>query len=154
MRKWIKYSLDREHVGTRRVDHDRSFDDHKLAMGGYHPDESYVSREEFFRKYFYGFQVGRLEFSNDFLRRSLSKHERVLSIGSGRCASELHLMEDGYGFMLAGIGPILVDDLSPVDAVAQQVIQRPPVDGLATGDAAVAQHPALASNALGYKPLT
>ena len=96
MRKWIKYSLDREHVGTRRVDHDRSFDDHKLAMGGYHPDESYVSREEFFRKYFYGFQVGRLEFSNDFLRRSLSKHERVLSIGSGRCASELHLMEDGY----------------------------------------------------------
>ncbi len=42
------------------------------------------------------------------------------------------------GLMLAGIGLVLVDHLAPVEAIVEQVIQRPAVDGFAADNTAVA----------------
>ena len=65
-------------------------------MGGYQADEAYNSQADFFKKYFFGYHLNRLEAYDQFLRRRLQRAHEVFSIGSGRCANELFLLEDGY----------------------------------------------------------
>ena len=92
---------------------DDDFEDHMAAMGGYDADEAYVSKKDFFGKYFFGYHMGRLQYYDEFIRKHLSREENVLSIGSGRCANELYLMEDGYN--------ITCSDLRLIDCYSQTV---------------------------------
>lgn len=96
MRKWIRYYLDGSMRGIKHKEIDDNFIDHSRHMGSYGPDESYESRETFFRKYFFGYHFRRLEYYDDFLRKHLPKGNDVLSVASGRSANELFLIKDGW----------------------------------------------------------
>ena len=66
-------------------------------MGGYEPDSSHMSKEEFFGKQFLNSpHVERFMAYDNFLRKHLNKQEKILSIASGRCVNELSLLDDGY----------------------------------------------------------
>jgi SAM-dependent methyltransferase len=93
---WEKYSLDPARRGTVRLDKDSTFAEHERAMSGYEADGAYASREAFFQKYFYGQGWGRLEAYHLFLKKHLFLGDKILSVGSGRCANELFLAQDGY----------------------------------------------------------
>lgn len=96
MRKWHKYLLD--HTSRQRINLpvDHSFEAHARGMGGYEPDDAYHDKEGFFRRWYYGYHLGRLEYYDSFLRKRIEKEEEVLSVASGRCANELHLLEEGH----------------------------------------------------------
>jgi SAM-dependent methyltransferase len=96
MRPWYKYELTEpgQPGGDRGID--ATFADHEKAMRGYRPDEAYRDREAFFQKYLREFQDGRLAFYDSFLKSHLAFGVRILSLGSGRCANELALLEKGY----------------------------------------------------------
>ena len=96
MRKWFKYRLLEGKQNTIYEAIDCNFDDHQKAMGGYAVDKGYENKEAFFREYYSGYHSGRLESYTYFLKKHLSKNERILSIGSGRCANEIKLLEEGY----------------------------------------------------------
>lgn len=80
MRKWRKYFLN----------------GHTQSAGTYAADEAYSGKREFFNKYFFNYQLSRLENYHAFLKKHLSKNEEIFSIASGRSANELYLMEEGY----------------------------------------------------------
>lgn len=96
MQYWYKYRLDPLRRGTVNESIDRTFEEHARSLDGFEACEAYKSRESFFRKYYYGHQNGRLEEYDRFLRKRLRKNQDILSVGGGRCANELFLMEDGY----------------------------------------------------------
>ncbi|HOW53933.1 MAG TPA: hypothetical protein PLR60_04685 [Syntrophorhabdaceae bacterium] len=75
---------------------DEGFEEHAKAMCGYGEDDSYKSRKDFFENYYFGFQYGRLECYDDFIRKNLKKDHVIFSLASGRCANELFLIQDGY----------------------------------------------------------
>lgn len=96
MKKWYKYLPNYESRESAYQSPDEGFAEHAKAMGGYSEDDSYKSRKDFFDNYYFGFQYGRLECYNDFIRKNLKKDHIIFSLASGRCANELFLMQDGY----------------------------------------------------------
>lgn len=96
MRYWYKYFISSSGRGIIHQAIDSDYSDHANSMGGYGEDASYVNKETFFKKYYYGYHLNRLEHYDDFLRKHLNKADVVLSIASGRCANELRLTEEGY----------------------------------------------------------
>ncbi len=82
---------------------DSSFAQHAKAMGGYSEDDVYENESSFFSKYYYNFQLGRLENYNKFLERYLNKPDKILSIASGRSANELKLLKEGYDIVCSDI---------------------------------------------------
>ena len=96
MRPWYKFSLQASQRGHVDLPIDREAADHERTMGGYDTDDACRSKSDFFQRYFYGYQFNRLEYYDRFLRRHLRRGDEVLSLGSGRCANELLLLEDGY----------------------------------------------------------
>ena len=113
MRRWYKYVLDNNNKGKHYLPQDQNYEDHKQAMGGYSVDSAYKNKHDFFAKYFHGYQHHRLEYYDDFIRKNIKKEDVILSIASGRCASELFLMEDGYR--------ITCSDLEVFDAYEETV---------------------------------
>lgn len=109
MRKWFKYSLLEGINVTVYEAMDCNFDDHQKAMGGYGIDYAYESKAAFLKEYYYGYDLGRLESYDGFLKKHLTKNDRILSIGSGRCAIEIKLLEEGY--------QVVCSDLSVFSAV-------------------------------------
>lgn len=96
MRKWFKYF---RNPGTNKIagkPKDKTFDEHSQAMGGYQPDDSYNSKEEFFNKHLKGLHAERFANYDKFLRKHLKKADKILSVASGRCVNELYLLNDGY----------------------------------------------------------
>jgi hypothetical protein len=96
MRKWFKYF---RNLGTNKITgipKDKTFNEHSQAMGGYKPDDSYGSREDFFNKHLNGLHAERFANYDKFLRKHLKKEDRILSVASGRCVNELYLLNDGY----------------------------------------------------------
>lgn len=90
MRRWIKYVP--VPVGARWKGTIDSFDDHVQQMGGYEPDRiAYSSKELFFSTYL--FNSERRRACRDYLLKAVRREDRVLSVGSGRCANELDLQE-------------------------------------------------------------
>lgn len=106
MRRWHKYSLAEEKESTPCLLIDTDFIQHAKAMGGYAADESYNNKKSFFEKYFYNYHGDRLICYDKFIRKHLSKWEETLSIGSGRCANELYLMEDGFRITCSDLEPV------------------------------------------------
>lgn len=96
MKRWYKYLPNYESRASAYQPADERFEEHAKAMGGYSEDDSYKSRKDFFRNYYFGFQYGRLECYDDFIRKNLKKDHAIFSLASGRCANELYLMQDGY----------------------------------------------------------
>ena len=74
-------------------------------MGAYEPDDAYHSKEAFFRRWYYGYNLGRLEHYDSFLRKRAEKENEVLSVASGRCANELQLLEGGYAIICSDLEP-------------------------------------------------
>ena len=120
MRKWFKYRLLQDQTGRiyEAIDHD--FDDHQKAIGGYVVDQAYKSKDAFFGKYYFGYRNGRLENYADFLKKHLAKHDKILSIGSGRCANEIDLLEERY--------QVVCSDLAVYKAVEAAKILFPSLD--------------------------
>jgi len=106
MRNWYKYSLSPSGKGLVVLPIDKDFEDHKAAMEGYDADDAYQSKKDFFNRWFFSYHMGRLQHYDNFIRKHLRKDEAVLSIGSGRCANELYLMEDGYNITCSDLGLI------------------------------------------------
>lgn len=96
MRKWHKYFIDESIRGLIRKKIDRSYEEISAGTGGYSPCGSYINKEAFFDKYYYGQDYGRLMYYNAFLTKHLGKGDSVLSIASGRCVNELFLLDHGY----------------------------------------------------------
>jgi len=101
--RWYKYHLDSSVEGTIEHMLDRSFEKVGRDMGGYDPDSAYANKDTFFSRYFWNYHLGRLEVYDRFLRKRLKKTDEILSLGSGRCANELFLMEDGYHIVCSDI---------------------------------------------------
>lgn len=95
MRFWYKYYLDSASSGVRRLPIDQSYEDHVKGMGDYNADEAYASAASFFEKYLPR-TGGKHDCFDKFLRKRLKKGERILSVASGRAATELSLSESGY----------------------------------------------------------
>jgi hypothetical protein len=96
MRKWLKYFRNSGTSKITRKPKDKTFNEHSQAMGGYQPDDSYSSREEFFNKHLNGLHAERFANYDKFLRKHLKKEDKILSVASGRCVNELYLLNDGY----------------------------------------------------------
>ncbi len=94
MRKWYKYLLVKKSNINVNHERDQNFFDHekKSMVGDYNENEYYKNKRLFFEKYL----VGRYKLYTTFVRKHLSKKEKILSLGSGRCIFELPLLNDGY----------------------------------------------------------
>ena len=92
MRKWYKYFLAKNSNINVNHERDQNFFDHERSMGGYNENEYYKNKKLFLEKYL----VGRYKLYTTFVRKHLLKKEKILSVGSGRCISELLLLNDGY----------------------------------------------------------
>ena len=79
-----------------------NFEEHAKNMGGYEATDAYVTKEAFFERYFFGYQ--RIKSYDYFIQKNLNPDQEVLSIGSGRCANELKLMEEGYRVTCSELG--------------------------------------------------
>ena len=99
MRKWNKFFLFDSFKININLDRDRSFLDHERSMGGYEVNESYVNKISFLEKYF----DNRYQAYNIFLQKNLSKENKILSLGSGRCISELYLLDQGYDIVCSDL---------------------------------------------------
>ncbi len=131
MREWYKYQLLDVSLERRSsIPIDSSFDEHRKAMGGYQADGAYKSKVAMFNKYFFGYHLNRLEYYDDFLRKSLKKEGDILSIASGRCANELYLSEEGYKITCSDLE--IIDPYKEIkalfpqfDFIAMDILERP-----------------------------
>ncbi len=131
MREWYKYQL--LDVSLKRKSYisiDSSFDEHQKAMGGYQADGAYKSKVGMFNKYLFGYHLNRLEYYDIFIRKSLKKKGHILSVGSGRCANELFLSEDGYKITCSDLE--IIDSYKEIkalfpqfDFIAMDILKRP-----------------------------
>ena len=99
MRNWYKFFLFDNSKININLDRDQSFSDHERSMGGYETNEYYTSKKSFLEKYF----NNRHQVYNIFLQQNLLKEDKVLSLGSGRCISELFLLDHGYNIICSDI---------------------------------------------------
>lgn len=106
MRKWVKYQLDS--VIADAIGKDGSFGDHAKSME-YDSPEGFASRQEYFGTHLESHS--RLKQYDSHLRRSLSSTDKVLSIGSGRCANELRLIDDGHNIVCSDLGLVRREEM-------------------------------------------
>ncbi len=96
MRKWIKYFNDRSIKGKVFQGKSSAPEEHARDMGGYHLDETYKNKTDFFETWYLNQNDGRLEVYNQFIQGNLDKKDKILSLASGRSSAELYLTEKGY----------------------------------------------------------
>lgn len=95
MRAWYKFIVtDQTDVATNQPI-SSSFEEIASEMGGFEETSSYACKEEFFKTFFYD-EHRRIKDYGSFIEKRLAKDQTILSLGSGRCVSELMLMEHGY----------------------------------------------------------
>ena len=92
MRNWHKFFLLKNSKIDMNLERDQNYFDHERSMGGYSENDYYKNKELFSEKYF----NNRYKFYNIFIKGNLFKKDKILSVGSGRCISELFLLNDGY----------------------------------------------------------
>ena len=71
---------------------DKDFSEHEKSMGGYDANAHYRNKSLFLQKYL----TDRYHVYFTFLKKNLLKEYKILSLGSGRCISELLLLDFGY----------------------------------------------------------
>jgi len=101
MKTWYKYQLNYKDK-ARFFPKDSSFEDHKRSMQGYDSAEGYGSKEDFFKTHLYNAHP-RHRYYHDYLMTHLERSGSMLSIGSGRCANELLLMDAGFNIICSDL---------------------------------------------------
>jgi len=96
MRKWYKYSISRSSDDLPEAQIDSSFIEHSKTAGDYEADIAYEDKESFFNYHFYNYQTERLVNYSRFIVKHLNQDQTILSVASGRCATELYLSDNGY----------------------------------------------------------
>lgn len=109
--------LNSSSIGKIYTPIDQTYHDHAKGMGGYNANDAYKSKSDFFNRYFFNYQLSRLEYYYIFLKKHLNKKKEILSVASGRCAIELYLMEEGYN--------IICSDLETLDAYRETKLLFP-----------------------------
>ena len=99
MRTWHKFFWDKNPKNINLTKKDEKFSDFENAMEGYKVNKYYENKEEFFKKYL----NGRYKTFYSFLKKNLSKENIILSLGSGRCITELSLMDNGYNIVCSDL---------------------------------------------------
>lgn len=84
MRRWVKHRVFERDVKQPPLDH-------FALMGGYLPGPEYESRQSFFAVHLDAHE--RLVECERYLAPRINKQDRILSVASGRCATELRLQE-------------------------------------------------------------
>lgn len=108
MRKWIKYYNDRRIKGKVFQDKSSAAEEHAKDMGGYHLDETYKNKTDFFEAWYLNQNDGRLEVYNQFIQGNLYKKDKILSLASGRSSAELYLMEKGYDISCSDLEELII----------------------------------------------
>jgi len=93
MRKWFKYFLVEEGESFYAAK-DKTFEQNAKTMA-YGRQEGFSSQSEFIKTY-YEENFVRLKKYDEVLKSILRQDEKVLSIASGRCVSEILLIDAGY----------------------------------------------------------
>ena len=70
---------------------DSSFQQHQFTNSGYKVNSYYQSKEKFLNNYL----TDRLESYHDFIKTRITKCQTILSVASGRCINESHLVSEG-----------------------------------------------------------
>jgi 2-polyprenyl-3-methyl-5-hydroxy-6-metoxy-1,4-benzoquinol methylase len=99
MRNWYKFFLYKSPQLDINLERDQKFSEHEKSMGGYKENKYYENEELFFEKYL----DKRQKYYLSFLGENLEKGKKVLSIGSGRCATELYLLKDGFNIVCSDL---------------------------------------------------
>ncbi|MAO54676.1 MAG: hypothetical protein CMM61_03135 [Rhodospirillaceae bacterium] len=95
MRAWYKYFIETNNAGQNACAQD-VFAYQSAQMDGYAIDPAYSSAEAFFDRYFLGPDNFRYQVYEQAAKRYCNPNDRILSVGSGRCATELKLQASGY----------------------------------------------------------
>ena len=92
MRIWNKFILYENSKININLKKDKEFFEHEKSMGGYDANAHYRNKSLFIQKYL----TDRHHVYFTFLKKNLLKEYKILSLGSGRCISELSLLDFGY----------------------------------------------------------
>jgi len=92
MRSWYKFFLIKNSKIDINLKRDQNYYDFEKSMDGYGENEHYQTKQSFYNKYF----DDRCKIYYNFLKKNLFKKNTILSLGSGRCAPELSLIDEGY----------------------------------------------------------
>ena len=92
MRIWNKFFLYKNSKININLKKDKGFSDHEKSSGGYDVNTHYRNKSLFLQKYL----TDRHHVYFTFLKKNLLKEYKILSLGSGRCISELLLLDFGY----------------------------------------------------------
>jgi len=103
MREWFKYFLVEEGESFYAAK-DKTFEQNAKTMA-YGRQEGFSSRGEFIKTYYEENQVRHKKY-DEVLKSVLRKDEKVLSIASGRCVSEILLMESGHNITCSDLDMI------------------------------------------------
>ena len=95
MRSWHKFFLSKNSEIDMNLAGDQTYFDHERSMDGYNENKYYKNKELFSETYF----NNRYKSYTIIIKKFLSKKNKILSIGSGRCISELTLLNDGYNII-------------------------------------------------------
>ena len=99
MRIWHKFFLLKNSEININLDRDKHYLDHEKSMGGYEENIHYKNKELFFENYL----DSRQKYYISFLKQNLDKKKKILSIGSGRCAAELFLLQNGFNIVCSDL---------------------------------------------------
>ena len=92
MRVWYKFFLYKKSKIDTNLKKDKEFSEHEKSIGGYDANAHYRNKSLFLQKYL----TDRHHVYFTFLKKILLKEYKILSLGSGRCISELSLLDFGY----------------------------------------------------------
>jgi SAM-dependent methyltransferase len=103
MREWLRYVVTDRGEGA-----ESPIDGAGCPSLGYEIDEqeasrSFGSKEAYFKTFFH--DVRRVRNYDNFIQETLKPGEKVLGVGSGRCANELMLMDRGYQVTCSDLSP-------------------------------------------------
>lgn len=101
MRNWYKYLLVQTNENASCAQ-DQSPDDYRRTMQGYRTEHGYQSKAEFFDTYFTNGEKRHAYYYN-YIKQNVSRECRGLSIGSGRCITELKLIDEGYNIICSDL---------------------------------------------------
>lgn len=94
MRAWYKFFVSDIEDEPPDLPISATFAEHARDIGGVQETDFYSSKEAFFNQYYFGER--RIQNYGRFIGKQVVREQSVLSVGSGRCANELMLLESGY----------------------------------------------------------
>ena len=106
MREWVKYAVvDAATLRGEQGDGRIPFPERLYAqeVDEVKASQSFRSKEVFFKTFFH--EIPRVQNYDHFISENISQCQKVLGVGSGRCANELILLERGYQVTCSDVRP-------------------------------------------------